>query len=146
MSERIRIRRDDEAGDDRNYDMVFPMLVLSLRDFTLSPQSNGQATCMTADQYLENCLALKQGTGPKIGSYNRRRRHIRKCFRRRHCFTFDRPAPKEMLKSHASLPDSGSAGLLPQFVADMEKFVKFIYENAPAKQLLNRQVINGRSE
>ncbi len=144
MSERIQTRRDEEARDDRNFDMLFPMLVLSLRDFTLGPRSNGQE--MTSDQYMEKWLVVKPKTGPEVDTYNRHIRNIKKCFRRRHCFKFDRPAPTETLKNLASLPDSDSSGLLPRFVTDVEKFAKFIYEKVPTKKLLDRQPINGRSE
>ena len=89
MSKHIKTKSDNARGDDADFDSYFPLFVFVLRDFTLDLEINGEE--VNSDQYLEHCLALRQEKSEAMKRYNRPRLCIRKYFKKRKCFTFDRP-------------------------------------------------------
>lgn len=50
---------EHEVQDSANFVSFFPDFVWTLRDFSLQLEADGQP--ITADEYLENSLKLKQG-------------------------------------------------------------------------------------
>ena len=81
-------------NEDRNadFDGNFPLFIFALRDFSLDLEIDGKE--VTADEYLEHCLALKKDDSDAAKSYNKCRIYLRKYFKRRKCFTFDRPTSR----------------------------------------------------
>ena len=81
-------------SEDRNadFDVNFPFFIFALRDFSLDLEINGKE--VTSDEYLEHCLALKNDDSDAAKSYNKCRLCLRKYFKRRKCFTFDRPTSR----------------------------------------------------
>lgn len=62
LSDRIRAKSSPNADgieDSADFVSFFPDFVWTLRDFSLELEANGKA--ITADEYLENSLKLKQG-------------------------------------------------------------------------------------
>ncbi len=141
MSKHIRTKVDSTTGDDADFDWYFPLFVFALRDFTLELEIDGRE--VTADQYMEHCLTLRQAQDPNSQRYNVPRLCIRKYFKKRRCFTFDRPTNRKKLKDLDKLPD---AKLSEDFVEETQKFLDFMFQKAPIKKLENGQAINGRSK
>ena len=133
-------RSDETQPSDANFDCFFPFFVFALRDFALIMSINGKP--VTNEQYMEHCLQLKDGDDERSKKSNEPRLCIRKYFRKRFCFTFDRPGSKTALQELERVPDEK---LSEDFVKDMTEFVNFVYRKAPVKQLENGQNINGRS-
>lgn len=66
LTDRIRAKSSpdtNEVEDSSDFVSFFPDFVWTLRDFSLDLEVDGQA--ISADQYLENSLKLKHGTGEK---------------------------------------------------------------------------------
>ncbi|KAL3871965.1 hypothetical protein ACJMK2_039937, partial [Sinanodonta woodiana] len=122
-------------------DRYLPFFILALRDFALDLESNG--TEITSDEYLEECLSLRRGNKDVDVKYNTPRIGIRKYFRRRKCFTFDRPGSKATLKRLEDLTDDD---LEEEFVKDSKRFMKFVLNECPPKYLDNGQPVNGSSK
>lgn len=64
LTDRIRANSSPDASeveDSAIFVSFFPDFVWTLRDFSLDLEADGQA--ISADQYLENSLKLKQGKG-----------------------------------------------------------------------------------
>lgn len=64
LTDRIRANSSpdaDEVEDSAAFVSFFPDFVWTLRDFSLDLEANGQS--ISADEYLENSLKLKQGRG-----------------------------------------------------------------------------------
>ncbi len=94
MSRHIRIRTNDES-DDSDFDFHFPLFVYALRDFCLALEIDGEQ--VTADEYLEYCLKLRKEITDQDKKYNHPRFYLRKYFKQRKCFTFDRPVSMTLL-------------------------------------------------
>ena len=92
MSKHIKTKSDNYKNDDADFDCYFPLFIFVLRDFTLDLEINGEE--VTSDQYLEHCLALRNEKSEAMKRYNRPRLCIRKYFKNRKCFTFDRPVTR----------------------------------------------------
>ena len=143
MSKHIRTHNAASDGhqDDANFDWYFPYFVFALRDFSLQLVLNGRQ--VTADEYMEHCLRLQNGEEKRVQAHNAPRLCIRKYFKKRFCFTFDRPASRRSLPQLEQLPDDK---LSEDFVEEMSEFVNFVFKCAPVKKLELGQKINGRSK
>ncbi|KAL3871944.1 hypothetical protein ACJMK2_039916 [Sinanodonta woodiana] len=120
-------------------DLYLPLFILALRDFCLELKSNGRD--ITSDEYLEECLSVRSGNKDFDVRYNTPRICIRKYFRRRKCFTFDRPGSKTTLKKLETLTDED---LEEEFGEDSNKFADFVLRECLPKFLDNGQPVNGR--
>ncbi|XP_078389765.1 guanylate-binding protein 2-like isoform X2 [Cetorhinus maximus] len=139
LTELIKVKSG--GGDDEcmEFARFFPAFVWSIRDFTLDLELEGRK--VTADEYLDNGLKLKQGTSKKIQDYNLPRECIRNYFPTRKCFVFDRPAEKEVMKNMDQLPDSS---LYPAFVKQAQEFLEYVYSTAQIKRLKGGHTVTGR--
>ncbi len=117
------------SGCSENY---FPQFVLALRDFTIDLVIDDKE--ITADEYLEHCLksiASSKGWGRTWRS-NITREYLKKYFKFRKCFTFDRPTTRRKLNSLEQLEDSE---LSEDFVEEIKLFTQFVYTNGQVKTL-----------
>ncbi len=90
MSRHIRIRTDNVSDDDdTDFDFHFPLFIYALRDFSLVLEIDDKE--VSADEYLEYCLKLRKEVTKQDTKYNQPRFYLRKYFKQRKCFTFDRP-------------------------------------------------------
>ncbi|KAL3871946.1 hypothetical protein ACJMK2_039918, partial [Sinanodonta woodiana] len=140
MSKHVKI--SDSPSSQReaeDLDLYLPLFILALRDFCLELISNGRE--ITSDEYLEECLRLRNGSQDFDVKYDEPRICIRKYFRRRKCFTFDRPGSRATLKSLETLTDDD---LEKEFVEDSQKFSDFVLRECLPKYLDNGQPVNGR--
>lgn len=141
ISKHISVRCNKEENDDCDFDRFFPLFIFALRDFGLQLQLDGQE--IDADQYLEHCLTLKQGKSGQFENFNKSRLSIRKYFKKRKCFTFDRPVSRSKLQVLETVDDSE---LSMDFVEEVSAFLDYVYTKCPVKTLENGQEINGRSK
>ncbi|XP_076976464.1 guanylate-binding protein 1-like [Tamandua tetradactyla] len=133
LTERIRTKSTadaNEAEDSADFVSFFPDFVWTLRDFSLDLEADGQA--ITADQYLENSLRLKQGTSKKDKNFNLPRLCIRKFFPKKKCFIFDRPVHRKKLSQLETLHDDD---LDPEFVQQVAIFCSYIFSHSKTKTL-----------
>lgn len=138
MSNHIRTKQNSRRNNDGDFDWYFPDFVIALRDFSLELVVNGRE--ISEDEYLELCLNLKPGKDEEVKRFNMTRACIRRYFKSRKCFTFDRPAGRKQLKQIDKLKDSD---ISRDFVADSDRFCEYTYKNAPVKKLENGQPLNG---
>ena len=118
--------REEETGE--TFHEFFPMLIWAVRDFQLKLEKGGEM--ISADDYLENCLALKNGFGPEVDSYNSLRRAIRHFFHNRRCFAFPQPAN---LDEMGDLDKMKPGELNPKFLQEGDKFSNFVNDRVPIK-------------
>ncbi len=76
---------------------------------------------VSAKEYLENCLALKEGRSRANNEYNHLRETIRAFFKDRHCFLFPSPTDQDKLKD---LDKLRMGDLNPSFVIIAKEFTK----------------------
>ena len=114
------------TGSDR-FENYFPQFIIALRDFSLLLEIDGKE--VTADEYLEYSLVSRKGDE----EINYTRECIKKYFKHRRCFTFDRPASRRKLMMLDQVKDSE---LSEDFVEEMERFTQFIYLHGQVKSLL----------
>ncbi|KAL3859992.1 hypothetical protein ACJMK2_010169 [Sinanodonta woodiana] len=128
---------DKRSSDDS----TFPDLILSLRDFTLDLIIDGRE--VTPDEYFEHSLELRPDDDPdeNAKAYNDQRNRIKTFFPRRKCFTFDRPARKNVLKRLSEITDEE---LDTDFVQEAVTFCEFIFENSPVKLIDVNVAATGR--
>ncbi|XP_059504841.1 guanylate-binding protein 3-like [Stegostoma tigrinum] len=117
--------KDDHGEEFRQY---FPGFVWVVRDFSLELKINKKE--VTADEYLENALKLKEGEGPDIENFNLPRQCIRYYFPSRNCFVFDTPGNKRVLRNIETVDDKE---LEEDFVQMSNVFREFIYTRAMKK-------------
>ncbi len=141
MSKHIRIHSSGQGPVDADYDWHFPLFALALRDFSLEKVINGRE--VTSDEYLEHCLSLRPESAKNVEEYNRPRLCIRKYFRQRKCFTFDRPTSRSKLVQLDTIDDSE---LSEDFLEDSSAFCNFVFTEAPVKKFETGREINGRSK
>ncbi|XP_053385528.1 guanylate-binding protein 1-like [Mercenaria mercenaria] len=139
MSKNIHF--DRRSGMD-NYDgeklaLILPTFVLCLRDFSLLLEKDGIE--ITADQYLEDCLAKQLGTDCNKETYNRPRECIKKYFPTRKCFTFDTPGNRDVI---LRLDKARPKELSKAFEDESKKFVQFVYQ-CKGKALLTSKTVTG---
>ncbi|XP_036435543.1 guanylate-binding protein 1-like [Colossoma macropomum] len=120
---------------------VFPSFVWTVRDFTLDLVLDGKE--ITADEYLENALMLKQGDAatPNVVNYNKTRRSLRDFFAVRKCFVFERPGNTKKMKQIEELTDDD---LDESFVEQSKAFCKYIYTNSRSKTMRGGRGVTGR--
>ncbi|XP_006169766.2 guanylate-binding protein 1 [Tupaia chinensis] len=140
LTNRIRAKSSPENDVEDSADFVsfFPDFVWTLRDFSLELEANGQP--ITPDEYLDNSLKLKQGTGEKHKTFNLPRLCIRKFFPKKKCFIFDRPTHRKKLAQLEMLHDDQ---LDPEFVQQVDVFCSYIFSYAKVKTLSGGIKING---
>ncbi|XP_027694028.1 guanylate-binding protein 1-like [Vombatus ursinus] len=122
----------EQMNDSMEFASLFPDFVWTVRDFTLQLEIDGQP--VTSNQYLENALKLKKGTGEEA------RICIRKFFLNRKCFIFVPPAHTNKLKQLEELHDDE---LDVDFVENTKNFCDYIFNDAKAKTLPGGGTING---
>ncbi|XP_075837312.1 guanylate-binding protein 7-like [Microtus pennsylvanicus] len=142
LTERIRSRaspdQEDEVEDSAEFVSFFPDFVWVLRDMTLRLEADGQS--LTADEYLENSLKLKQGTSGEDKNYNLPQFCIRKFFPRRKCFVFCPPTDWRRLSELESLHNDE---LDSDFVQQVAEFCSFVFSSSKAKALPGGTEVNG---
>ncbi|XP_040607609.1 guanylate-binding protein 4 [Mesocricetus auratus] len=142
LTDRIRAQastdQEDDVEDSSEFVSFFPDFVWVLRDMTLRLQANGQS--LTADEYLENSLKLKQGTSEIDKNYNLPRLCIRKFFPKKKCFVFYPPTEWKKLSELESLCDDE---LDSDFVQQAAEFCSFIFSSSKAKALPGGIEVNG---
>ncbi|KAK3603838.1 hypothetical protein CHS0354_042845 [Potamilus streckersoni] len=117
--------------DKRSSDVkTFPDLIISLRDFTLDLSIDERE--VSPDEYFEHSLELRpdDGADENVKAYNDQRNRIKNGFPRRKCFTFERPAQKNVLTRLSEVTDEE---LDSDFVQQTVTFCNFIFENSPVK-------------
>nr|QKE61578.1 guanylate binding protein 1 [Lagothrix lagotricha] len=129
---------DYEVEDSADFVSFFPDFVWTLRDFSLDLEANGKP--ITADEYLEHSLKLKQGTSQKDKNFNLPRLCIRKFFPKKKCFVFDRPVHRKKLTQLEKLHDEE---LDPEFVRQVADFCSYIFTSSKTKTLSGGIKVNG---
>ncbi|KAK2488600.1 hypothetical protein MC885_011078 [Smutsia gigantea] len=134
LTDRIRAKASpaaNETEDSADFVSFFPDFVWTLRDFTLDLEADG--TTITADEYLENSLKLKQGKGNLqlvMGMF----------FPKKKCFIFDRPTQRKKLNQLETLHDDE---LDSEFVQQAAVFCSYIFSNSKTKTLSGGIKVNG---
>ncbi|KAK1339832.1 hypothetical protein QTO34_018389 [Cnephaeus nilssonii] len=141
LTDKIRAKSSPDANeveDSADFVSFFPDFVWTLRDFSLELEVNGQP--ISADEYLQNSLKLKQGTSPKEEKFNLPRLCIRKFFPKKKCFIFDRPTHRKKLGQLETMHDDE---LDPEFVQQAADFCSYIFTNSKVKTLSGGIQVNG---
>ncbi|XP_017357438.1 guanylate-binding protein 3 [Cebus imitator] len=129
---------DYEVEDSADFVSFFPDFVWTLRDFSLDLEVHGQS--LTADEYLEYSLKLKQGTSEKDKNFNLPRLCIQKFFPKKKCFVFDRPVNSKKLAQLEKLHDEE---LDSEFVRQVADFCSYIFTSSKTKTLSGGIKVNG---
>ncbi|XP_051050657.1 uncharacterized protein LOC127229633 [Phodopus roborovskii] len=141
LTDRIRTTsspHNNGVEDSAEFVSFFPDFVWTLRDVTVMLEADGQS--LTADEYLNNSLRLKQGTSEVDKNYNLPRLCIRKFFPKKKCFVFYPPTEWKKLSELESLHDDG---LDSDFVQQAAEFSSFIFSSSKAKALPGGVEVNG---
>ncbi|XP_015422881.1 PREDICTED: guanylate-binding protein 1 [Myotis davidii] len=141
LTDKIRAKSSPDANeveDSADFVSFFPDFVWTLRDFSLELEVRGQP--ISADEYLENSLKLKQGTSSKDKNFNLPRLCIRKFFPEKKCFIFDRPTHRKKLGQLETMHDDE---LDPEFVQQAADFCSYIFSNSKVKTLSGGIQVNG---
>ncbi|XP_036206807.1 guanylate-binding protein 1-like [Myotis myotis] len=141
LTEKIRAKSSPDANeveDSADFVSFFPDFVWTLRDFSLELEADGQP--ISADEYLQISLKLKQGTSPKDKNFNLPRLCIRKFFPKKKCFIFDRPTHRKKLGQLETMHDDE---LDPEFVQQAADFCSYIFSNSKVKTLSGGIQVNG---
>ncbi|XP_045334142.1 guanylate-binding protein 5 [Leopardus geoffroyi] len=128
----------DGVEDTTNFANFYPDLVWTLRDFYLDLEIDGQL--ITADEYLEKSLKLKEGTDKSLQNFNLPRLCIKEFFPIRKCFIFDSPAHWKKL---AQLETLRNDELDPDFVQQVAAFCSYIFNRSKTKTLSGGIKVNG---
>ncbi|XP_074710679.1 guanylate-binding protein 1-like isoform X3 [Strix uralensis] len=128
----------DELEDSEKFVLFFPTFIWAVRDFTLQLELDGKE--ISADDYLENALRLKDGNSREVQRYNQTRECIRQYFPERKCFVFDQPAHKRDLVHLEELQDDE---IDVEFRQQLEKFCSYIWEKSPLKTIPGGYIITG---
>ncbi|XP_053447439.1 guanylate-binding protein 5 isoform X2 [Nycticebus coucang] len=126
------------AEDAVDFASFFPELVWTLRDFYLDLKIDGQL--ITADEYLENSLRLKEGSDQTIQKFNLPRLCIQKFFPIKKCFIFDLPTHQKKLAHLDTLHDDE---LDSEFVQQVAEFCSYIFSCSMIKTLPGGIQVNG---
>ncbi|XP_027251673.1 guanylate-binding protein 1-like isoform X2 [Cricetulus griseus] len=143
LTDRIRSRSSpdqDEVEDSDEFVRFFPDFVWALRDFSLELKLNGEP--ISADEYLENSLKLKQGTGQrdKVKDLNLPQLCIHKFFPKKKCFVFERPTHGRKVGQMESLQDQD---LDSDFVEQVAEFCSYLFSSSKVKMLSGCIKVNG---
>ncbi|XP_029589221.1 guanylate-binding protein 1 [Salmo trutta] len=140
LTELIRVKSvEGDVDESADYVRFFPTFVWAVRDFELELKLDEKP--ITAYQYLENALKLKQGTSKKIVQYNLPRDCLRQFFSPRWCFVFERPANSEKMKRMEELTD---ADLEPSFVKQSKDFCDHIFKEGKTKTMIGGLKVTGK--
>jgi len=123
----------EENGDD--FAKFFPMLIWAVRDHHLELTVDDKD--ITANEYLEKCLALKRGRGKDVTDYNALRETIRAFFKNRNCFLFPLPTAMDNLKNLENLQMNE---LDPKFIKIGYEFTEFIFQNGLCKMMNGKEL------
>lgn len=104
-----------------------------MRDFSLKLVSNGRD--ITSKEYLENSLAPLQGTDARLQDKNAIRQSITQFFVDRTCITMRRPVNDEKMLQHMDAVTDDE--LRPQFVEELQAFIKTTYTSVRPKRLFS---------
>ncbi|XP_036435573.1 guanylate-binding protein 1-like [Colossoma macropomum] len=142
LTEHINVTSDAVGGEEAyskstEFMHVFPSFVWTVRDFTLDLDGKP----ITADQYLESALTLKQGNTDNVVKYNKTRSSLRDFFAVRKCFVFERPGSTKQMKKMEELMDDD---LDESFVQQSEAFCTYIYTNSKPKTMRGGLGVTGR--
>ncbi|XP_021089592.2 guanylate-binding protein 1 isoform X2 [Mesocricetus auratus] len=143
LTDRIRSRsspEQDEVQDSHEFVRFFPDFVWALRDFSLELKVNGKP--ISADEYLENSLNLKHGTGQKdkVKVLNLPQLCIHKFFPKKKCFVFEQPVHGKKLVQLESLQDQD---LHSNFVEQVAEFCSYLFNSSKVKTLSGGIKVNG---
>uniref|UniRef100_G1QFI0 GB1/RHD3-type G domain-containing protein n=1 Tax=Myotis lucifugus TaxID=59463 RepID=G1QFI0_MYOLU len=141
LTDKIRAKSSPDANeveDSADFVSFFPDFVWTVRDFSLDLEVDGQP--ISADDYLENSLKLKQGTSPKDKNFNLPRLCIRKFFPKKKCFIFHQPTDWRKLRLLETMHDDQ---LDPEFVQQAADFCSYIFSNSKVKTLPGGIQVNG---
>ncbi|XP_045440329.1 guanylate-binding protein 1-like isoform X4 [Pipistrellus kuhlii] len=141
LTKKIRAKSSPDANEDEDsadFVSFFPDFVWTLRDFPLELEVDGQP--ISADEYLQNSLKLKQGTSPKDENFNLPRLCIRKFFPKKKCFIFDQPTHRKKLGQLEIMHDDE---LDAEFVQQAADFCSYIFTNSKVKTLSGNIQVNG---
>ncbi|XP_054576734.1 guanylate-binding protein 1 [Eptesicus fuscus] len=141
LTDKIRAKSSldaNEVEDSADFVSFFPDFVWTLRDFSLELEVNGQP--ISADEYLQNSLKLKQGASLKNEKVNLPRLCIRKFFPNKKCFIFHRPTHRKKLGQLETMHDDE---LDPEFMQQAADFCSYIFTNSKVKTLSGGIQVNG---
>ncbi|XP_005864166.1 PREDICTED: guanylate-binding protein 1 [Myotis brandtii] len=141
LTDKIRAKSSPDANeveDSADFVSFFPDFVWTLRDFPLDLEVDGQP--ISADEYLQNSLKLKQGTSPKDKNFNLPRLCIRKFFPKKKCFIFHQPTDWRKLRLLETMHDDQ---LDPEFVQQTADFCSYIFSKSKVKTLSGGIQVNG---
>ncbi|KAL6032850.1 hypothetical protein STEG23_031060, partial [Scotinomys teguina] len=145
LTDRIRARaspdQEDEGEDSAEFVSFFPDFMWSLRDMTLKLEVDG--VHVTADEYLENSLKLKEGTCQEVENYNLPRLCIRKFFPKKKCFIFYPPTEWKKLSHLETLQENE---IDSDFLKQVAEFCLYIFNHCKAKTLPGGIPVNGPRE
>ena len=135
LTNHISLKTDGEEETGEDFAKFFPMLIWAVRDHHLELKVDGKE--ISANQYLENCLALKKGRNPQVIQYNGLRETIRAFFQSRHCFVFPPPTSMDNLKNldHMQVDE-----LDPAFIQAGNRFVDFVSGQTPSKMVRGKAI------
>ena len=97
---------------------------------------------VTADEYLEHCLCLAEASDKSTEIKNKPRLCIRKYFKKRHCFTFERPGNAKTLRVLDKLEDKD---LDEMFVEDTKKFIDYVWNECKPMSTPTGSPVTGSS-
>ncbi|XP_039630816.1 guanylate-binding protein 1-like isoform X2 [Polypterus senegalus] len=140
LTKHIQLTKSKKNNEEWEYIDFFPDFVWVVRDLTLEMTINEEI--VSADEYLEHILKLKNGTNEKTEKFNTVRRSIRDYFPKRKCFGFVCPTTRFKLKLLDDLLDEE---LDPEFVEEFELFSHYIYEEAKTKKVEGVHKVTGRT-
>ncbi|XP_067387387.1 guanylate-binding protein 1-like isoform X2 [Emydura macquarii macquarii] len=140
LTEHIKVTVAGGGGrqDSEEFVRFFPAFVWAVRDFTLQLELDGRE--ISEDEYLENALKLKPGSTKETQLYNLPRKCIRQFFPARKCFIFVQPAGRRDL---ARLEDVREAELEPEFLEQVARFCRHVWETSQPKTIPGGHVVTG---
>ncbi|XP_051865894.1 guanylate-binding protein 2-like [Pristis pectinata] len=138
LSKRIQVRSQHNVSDSRDFVRFFPEFVLLIRDLSLELEVEGDE--VSADDYLEHCLRLREGD-EQNREYNNLRRGIRDHFPTRRCFAFPFPA---QWKKPNDLQDMEDEDLDEEFVEELQRLHQYVHTHKKVKRVLGGHPVTGR--
>ncbi|XP_021045059.1 guanylate-binding protein 1-like [Mus pahari] len=142
LTDRIRARssldQDDGVEDSAEFVSFFPDFMWTLRDMTLKMEVDGLP--VTADQYLEISLKLKEGSCREVEKYNLPRLCIRKFFPKKKCFVFYPPTEWKKLSQLETIQENE---IDSEFLQQVAEFCLYIFKECKAKTLPGGVIVNG---
>ncbi|XP_030641366.1 guanylate-binding protein 1-like [Chanos chanos] len=140
LTKHIKVKSDSKDNDQsEDFVSIFPSFVWVVRDFTLTLELDGHP--ITADQYLDSALKVKEGSSAEDSMHNQLRTCLREFFEVRKCFVLERPASAKKMKQMELLTDED---LDPSFVEQAQDFCTYIFNNAEAKTMSGGLSLTGR--